>query len=85
MAIIRQELVGPDWAAWKIHPQTKAFRLLLAQTVQEQQDCWFNGDFLSEDWQKAAMLNAAAIATAQLAAKMCNLIDEITASEEENA
>jgi hypothetical protein len=75
-------LTGPEWLEWKQYPQTKAFLLLLHQSVQETQEAWLNSEYIADDAFKSAILNEAALASAQAVSKVIYQIENAGANYE---
>ena len=74
----------PPWYEWKQHPMTQEFLALLRQSVVASQQAWAAGEYLSEEIEKMAMINVAAVATTQLLDKMVWTIENIKYSDGEN-
>ena len=75
---------NPLWYEWKQHPQTQVFLDLLRQSVVASQQAWGAGEYLSEDIEKMAMINVAAVATNQCLDKMAWTIESIKFSDDED-
>ena len=57
----QDQMESPEWAEWRVHPQTKEFLKLLQQDLEATERAWSNKSYVSEDQYKGIVANAAAL------------------------
>ena len=69
------EMQSPEWAEWRVHPQTKEFLKLLNLSLEATERQWSNKAYVSDDMYKGIVANAAAIGSQDALVKIIEAIE----------